>query len=100
MSLAISSIQAVTPLASSSSAAGSAAAGKAGGFSSLLEGAIQSVEQPRAQASQAVQNLLNGDEELHTVALAAQKAELTFELGLQVRNKVVAAYQEVMRMQI
>ena len=98
MSLAISSIQAVTPLASSSAAHG--AAGKAGGFSSLLEGAIQSVEQPRNEANQAVQKLLSGDEELHNVALATQKAELEFEFGLQVRNKVVSAYQEVMRMQM
>jgi flagellar hook-basal body complex protein FliE len=99
MSLSISSIQAVTPLTSASTTQ-RAAAEKSGGFASLLEGAIHSVEQPRADANQAIQNLLSGDEELHTVALATQKAELAFEFGLQVRNKVVSAYQEVMRMQV
>jgi flagellar hook-basal body complex protein FliE len=36
---------------------------------------------------------------LHTTVLATQRAELSFDLFLQVRNKVVAAYQEIMRMQ-
>jgi flagellar hook-basal body complex protein FliE len=34
------------------------------------------------------------------VALATQRADLVFDLGLQVRNKIVSAYQEVMRMQL
>jgi flagellar hook-basal body complex protein FliE len=67
----------------------------------MLEGAIQSVEQPGAQADQAVQSFLNGDnEDIHSVALATQKASLAFDLGLQLRNKVVAAYQEVMKLQV
>jgi flagellar hook-basal body complex protein FliE len=44
--------------------------------------------------------LSGGDEELHSVALAAQRADLQFNLFLQVRNKAVSAYQEVMRMQV
>jgi flagellar hook-basal body complex protein FliE len=44
---------------------------------------------------------LSGEgEELHQVALATKQAELTFDLFMQVRNKVVAAYDEVMRMQV
>ena len=70
-------------------------------FGGLLEGAIQSVEKPRNQAAQAVQGFLAGDgQDLHTAILATQRADLAFELGLQVRNKVVSAYQEVMRMQM
>jgi flagellar hook-basal body complex protein FliE len=38
--------------------------------------------------------------DLHNVALASQKAALDFEMFLQVRNKVVQAYQEVMRLQL
>jgi len=45
--------------------------------------------------------LITGEEiELHQVMLAAQKAELALELTLTVRNKVVEAYQEIMRMQV
>jgi flagellar hook-basal body complex protein FliE len=48
-----------------------------------------------------VQKFLSGDtDELHTTILATQKAELAFQLGLQVRNKVVDAYQEIMKMQM
>ena len=72
-----------------------------GGFASALEGAIQSVEQPGQQADKAIQGFLSGDgAELHNVALSVQRASLAFDLGLQVRNKIVSAYQEVMKMQI
>jgi flagellar hook-basal body complex protein FliE len=77
------------------------AAGGTGAFQSMLEGMIGKVEQSQTQATQAAQNLLSGgDEELHSVALAAQRADLQFNLFLQVRNKAVAAYQEIMRMQV
>jgi len=80
------------------------AAGSSGGtgaFQSMLEGMIGRVEQSSTQAQQAAQNFLSGgDEELHSVALAAQRADLQFNLFLQVRNKAVSAYQEIMRMQV
>ena len=37
---------------------------------------------------------------MHSVILASQRAELEFDMFLQVRNKVVSAYQEIMRMQV
>jgi len=79
----------------------SSAAGGTGAFQSMLQGMIGGVEQSQTQAQQAAQNFLSGgDEELHSVALAAQRADLQFNLFLQVRNKAVSAYQEVMRMQV
>ena len=78
-----------------------AAPAQPGKFGQILEGAIQAIERPRADANQAVGAFLSGEtEEVHSVALAVQRADLAFELGLQVRNKVVQAYQEIMRMQI
>jgi flagellar hook-basal body complex protein FliE len=72
-----------------------------GEFRGVLEGTIQKIEQTRNQAAQAVEGFLSGDsQELHTAILATQRADLAFELGLQVRNKVVSAYQEIMRMQM
>ena len=80
-------------------AAGKSAA--AGGFHSMLENMIGRVEQSQVQSQQAVDNFLGGgNEELHSVALASQRASLEFELALQVRSKAVAAYQEIMRMQV
>ncbi len=73
----------------------------AGGFQSVLQSIVGGVEQSQNQAATAVNSFLNGsNEELHSVALASQRASLEFELFMQVRNKVVSAYQEVMRMQL
>jgi flagellar hook-basal body complex protein FliE len=71
----------------------------AGDFRSLMEAVIGKVEQARAEANQAVESFLAGEGgELHSVALATQRAELALELFLQARNKVMQAYQEIMRM--
>lgn len=76
-------------------------AGKTGEFRDLLDSSIRSVEQMRAAANSSIEQFLGGEQEdPHTVALATERAELAFDLFLQVRNKVVQAYQEVMRMQI
>jgi flagellar hook-basal body complex protein FliE len=70
-------------------------------FSSVLQGAIEQVERSREDAAGSVQRLLRGEsDELHETVLATQKAELQFDMFLQVRNKVVNAYQEIMKMQV
>lgn len=101
MSLTISSIRPPAALAEPAQAGGSGASRGTGAFGGVFESAVQRLEQMRGQADDAVQKLLTGEGgELHTVALAAQRAEVAFELGLQLRNKIVSAYQEVMRMQL
>lgn len=72
-----------------------------GEFGNLFEEAISKVEQHRNAAEEIAGNFMRGEtEEVHQVVLASQRAELAFEAFLQVRNKVVQAYQEVMRMQM
>lgn len=72
-----------------------------GGFGAVFESALNTVENVRQQSTQAVEKFLAGEGgELHTTVLATQRAELTFQLFLQARNKVVDAYQEIMRMQM
>ena len=78
-----------------------ARAGRPGDFQRALSDAIGQVEGVRAEAVQSVDRYLAGEgEELHNMVLATQRAELSFELFLQTRNKVVQAYQEIMRMQM
>jgi flagellar hook-basal body complex protein FliE len=80
-----------------------AAAGSTSGgaFQDVLTNAIQRVESLGTNASTSVQNFLSGEGgELHTAILASQRAELGFDMFLQVRNKVVGAYQEIMKMQM
>jgi flagellar hook-basal body complex protein FliE len=70
-------------------------------FSSILTNTISSLQSVQNNADSAVQQFLTGEnDDLHTTVLATQRAEMAFELGLQVRNKVVSAYQEVMKMQL
>ena len=72
-----------------------------GGFQDALNAAIQTVESSGQQASTSVERFLSGEgDDLHTTILATERASLTFDLFLQARNKVVSAYQEIMRMQM
>ena len=72
-----------------------------GVFQAALKDSIGAVQGAQNNAHLSIDRFLSGEgEELHHVALATQKAELSFELFMQVRNKVVAAYQDIMRMQI
>jgi flagellar hook-basal body complex protein FliE len=70
-------------------------------FRDLLSSTIATVNQQQNDAETAVNQFLNGDSiELHSVALAGQRADLSMDLFLQIRNKVLSAYQEVMKMQM
>ena len=72
-----------------------------GAFQDVLTHAISSVEAFSQQSAASTQRFLSGEgEELHDTVMAAQRAELSFDLFLQMRNKVVSAYQEVMKMQV
>ena len=71
-----------------------------GDFQSVFQNVLNRVEQSQQSATTAADRFLSGDEEVHEAALAAERAELTFDLFLQARNKVVSAYQEIMRMQM
>jgi flagellar hook-basal body complex protein FliE len=97
----IANIQPLTlPQLTQTTSTGSAA-GQPGDFQKVLTGAINQVESLNNNASQSIQKFLSGDnDELHTTVLATQKAELAFQLSMQVRNKVVDAYQEIMKMQM
>ena len=86
-------------LPSSIRPAGEPSAGS--GFQDVFASAVGQVESMGQDASASVQRFLTGDgEDLHTTVLATQRAELAFEMFQQVRNKVVSAYQEIMRMQM
>lgn len=83
----------------SPSASPGAGSSPVGGFADAIGAAISRVEGTQAQAQSAASDLLiHGKGDVHTVALAAQSAELSLELFQQVRNKFVSAYQEIMKM--
>lgn len=71
------------------------------GFANTLSNALQAVNQTQARAD-GIANLatLGKDVDIHDAVLATEEAQLAFEFTLQVRNKLIEAYQEVMRMQV
>ena len=83
---------------------GTAAAAQALGapsFQQALAGAIGQTNQYALQADEMTRKLATGEvTDLHKVMIAVEKAGLSLQLTMQVRNKMVEAYQEIMRMQI
>lgn len=70
-----------------------------GSFADVFSSAINQVESSQQTAHAAAMDLLAaGKGDVHTVALASQRAELSLDLFQQVRNKFVSAYQEIMKM--
>lgn len=70
-------------------------------FQEIFKDALNQVNQLQQESQSMTQKLITGEvEDVHQVMIAAQKASLTLDLTVQVRNKVIEAYQEVMRMQI
>jgi flagellar hook-basal body complex protein FliE len=69
------------------------------GFGDVIKQAIQRVNDMEIQADQSIEQLLKGETGIHETMIALQKADTSFRLLLQVRNKVMDAYREIMRMQ-
>jgi flagellar hook-basal body complex protein FliE len=71
------------------------------GFWKFSQGAVSEVNQLHHEANQAVEALTAGrSQDVHNTMIALQKADVSFQLLMQIRNKVVSAYETVMRMQI
>lgn len=91
----------VTPLSISQVTGAKPANRAADPFGAVFRQAVGEVERFQTQAQTSAERFLNGEsEEVHQVALDAQRAELAMDLFLQTRNRVVEAYQEIMRMQL
>lgn len=84
-----------TAVSSSASSVGGA------NFSDILKNALNSVNSAQVEADEAVQQVLSGEsKDIHETMIALQKADVSLKLMLEVRNKILEAYQEVMRTQM
>ncbi len=71
-----------------------------GGFGDVLKGAIGQVTSLQDSASQQVGTLLQGgNADMSQVMISVEKADVAFQLMMQVRNKIVSAYQDIEKMQ-
>ena len=93
----------VAPIADVAPVGAARATGAAGntGFVDSLKSAIGNVNDAQMQAGRAVDALMTGEtQDIHRTMVALQQADVSFQLMMQVRNKLVAAYEEIQRMQI
>ena len=68
------------------------------GFGESLSRLLEAVETSGQEANSSVVKMVDGSADVHEAMIALQRADLTLQLAMQVRNKLVQAYQEVMRM--
>jgi flagellar hook-basal body complex protein FliE len=72
-----------------------------GGFADQLKEAIDSTNEAQVNADRAVEQLHSGQAgNLHEVMISLEKADISMRLFVQLRNKAVDAYQEIMRMNV
>lgn len=75
--------------------------GNQASFGQFLQDAMSEVNNLQMQSRDAKQQLLTGNiDDIHQVMVAAEKANVALQLTVQIRNKVIEAYQDIMRMQV
>lgn len=86
----------------SSQGLGSARKDGSSGFAGVLKNTLLSIDTVQKDADRLTEAFVRGQAsvEIHDVVLAAEKARLALDLTVSIRNKLVEAYQEIMRMQI
>ncbi len=71
------------------------------GFGQMLDGLVATVDAKQSAAQAATRKVLLGDsDQLHQSMIAMQEASVAFTMMVEVRNKLVESYQELMRMQV
>ncbi len=87
--------------AATTPAAAPAAVGDGGeSFGASLSRLVGTVEESQNSSNSAVSGMLTGQLDVHDAMIALQRADLTLQFGVQVRNKLMNAYQEIMRMPV
>lgn len=69
------------------------------GFGKVIKGAIEKVDRLEKEADQSVVDLLQGKASIHETMIALQKADISMQLLLNIRNKVIESYKDIMHMQ-
>ena len=74
---------------------------KNGDFLSMLKGKLDGINDSQITADKVTNSFVKGDEtDIHKVMLSTEEAKMSLELAVQIRNKLVEAYQELNRMQL
>ncbi len=74
---------------------------KGGGFLETLSRTLEEVNEEQVKADESIKDIVAGkSKNIHETMLQIQKAELSLKTAMQVRNKILEAYKEIMRMQV
>jgi flagellar hook-basal body complex protein FliE len=97
MSIVLSALGSISPLPKLPSLQ---PADTQGGFGSVLSTALEKVNELDTGADQQIGALLKGgNADMSTVMIAVEKADVAFQMMMQVRNKIVSAYQDIEKLQ-
>ena len=69
-------------------------------FGNVLQDAIKQVNSLETDSQTEMNKFLSEETDIHTVMMALEKADISFQVMMQVRNKIVSAYQEIMKTQV
>ncbi|MCA9012255.1 MAG: flagellar hook-basal body complex protein FliE [Planctomycetaceae bacterium] len=70
-------------------------------FAEMVKGLITETDQQQLQSQDSVRQLITGEtDSIHDVVLTTSRADLAFRLMMEIRNRLIESYQEVMRMQV
>jgi len=99
--VSISPISSSTPSADRGTQGSSGAGGVFTSFSDVIGQAINAINSTQSQADVAATQLVSGNStDIHSVMIAMEKAKVTFDMAVQVRNKTLDAYTELMHTQV
>jgi flagellar hook-basal body complex protein FliE len=99
--MSVGSISGMTPVSYGGNVTGGLVKKTGDEFGSVIKDAVKSIETTQKSAEQEISKAVSGESpDLHRTIIALQTADLKFQLGLQVRNKLLGAYDEIMRMPV
>ena len=89
------------PLVDNAATSHAVGGASSGGFMNTLQQAISKANDIQLEAGQATEALMTGQtQNIHQTMVALQEADVSFQLMMQIRNKLLSAYEEIQRMQI
>jgi flagellar hook-basal body complex protein FliE len=101
MSISIGDVSGAGSLLNTPGTANAVQGAEESSFKDILSDAINQTEEAQAANDLSSEAILTGTQDsLHTAMIDAQKAELTLQLTVQIRNKILDSYNEIMRMQV
>jgi len=69
-------------------------------FSEVLKNQLDKVNDKQITSENSIEGYIKGDVDIHQVMVASEEAKLSLELAIQIRNKLISAYEEFNRMQV